>query len=384
MRRDQTARLFHLDGALDVLADDMEHLELRLLLLGNRTLALSILDRFGEAERTLADARDLAERRTGYAGLARVHAPAAVLHFWTGRWDDALAELDRAGDLPDNPRVAPIAAGIVSLIACHRDNRATAAARLDAYPRQQTATAFDVANRGFLMAARGVLAERDGQPEAALRAWRELLEPRYARMERHTLLPDVVRAAMVVGDTDTARDAAELCERDPGQATPGRTAAVEHCQGLLTGDLDLLTRAGRYLRTVGRVVAYARNCEDVAIVLAQRGERWAAKSALAPAMEEYARLGAQWDLRRAGAGVRPFGIRWGARGPRRRPASGWTALSPTEVTIARFVAQGLSNPDIAGELLLSPRTVQSHVSNILLKLKAQSRVEIAREVLING
>jgi DNA-binding CsgD family transcriptional regulator len=384
MRRDQTVRLFHLDRALEVLADDLEHLELRLLLLGNRTMALSILDRFTEAEHTLADARDLAERRTGYAGLARFHAPAAVLYFWTGRWDEALAELATAGDLPDNPRVAPIAAGIVSLIACHRDDRATAAARLDAYPGPRTATAFDVANRGFLMAARGMLAERDGQPEQALRAWRELLEPQYARMERHLLMPDVVRAAMAVDDLDTAREAAELCARDPGQDGPGRIAAVEHCRGLLARDLGLLAEAGRYLRTAGRLVAYARVCEDVAILLGQRGERRAAKAALAPAMEIYTQLGARWDLRRSGARIRPFGIRWGARGPRRRPAHGWAALSPTEVTIARLVAQGLSNSDIAAELLLSPRTVQSHVSNILVKLKAQSRVEIAREALIHG
>ncbi|NJC68139.1 helix-turn-helix domain-containing protein [Planosporangium thailandense] len=384
MRRDQAARLSHLDDGLELLADDLEQLELRLLLLGNRTLALSILDRFGEAEQTLAAARDLVDRRTGYAGLARFHAPAAVLHFWTGRWDEALAELDAARDLPDNPRVAPIAAGIVSLIACHRDDRATASARLAKYRDEPSAPAFDVANRGFLIGARAALAERDGQPAQALRAWREVLQPRYAQMERHILMPAVVRAALAVADLDTAREAAELCERDPGRVTPGRAAAVAHCRGLLTGDLDLLASAGCYLRTAGRVVEYAGNCEDVAVLLAQRGERAAAKSALAPAMEVYARLGAQWDLRRAAARVRAFGVRWGARGPRRRPASGWAALSPTEVTIARLVAQGRSNPDIAAELLLSPRTVQSHVSNILGKLKAQSRVEIARAVLIHG
>jgi DNA-binding CsgD family transcriptional regulator/tetratricopeptide (TPR) repeat protein len=384
MRRDQTARLAHLDRALGVLGDDLEHLELRLLLLGNRTLALSILDRFGEAAQTLADARDLAERRAGYRGLARFHAPAAVVHFWTGRWDDALAALDAASDLPDNPRVAPIAAGIVALIACHRDDRATATARLDTAPAQPTATAFDVANRGFLIAARGALAERDGRPEDALRAWRELLEPRYARMERHTLMPEVVRAALVVGDIGTAHDATDRCERDPGQVTPGRLAAVAHCRGLLAGDLDLLSEAGRYLQTVGRVVAYARAGEDTAVLLARRGELHAAKAVLAPAMDVYARLGARWDLRRASAHARRFGIRWGARGPRRRPGEGWAALSPTEVTIAWLVTQGMSNADIAAELLLSPRTVQSHISNILGKLKARSRVEIARAALIHG
>ena len=49
--------------------------------------------------------------------------------------------------------------------------------------------------------------------------------------------------------------------------------------------------------------------------------------------------------------------------------------------IAELVAKGRSNPDIAAELLLSRRTVQSHVSHILAKLNAKSRVEIARETV---
>ncbi len=47
--------------------------------------------------------------------------------------------------------------------------------------------------------------------------------------------------------------------------------------------------------------------------------------------------------------------------------------------MAALVAQGRSNPDIAAELLLSRRTVQTHVSNILTKLGFGSRIEIARE-----
>jgi DNA-binding CsgD family transcriptional regulator len=384
MRRDQPARLAHLDRALDLLADDLKYLELRLLLLGNRILALSILDRFDEAERSLAEARDLAERRTGYAGMTRFHTPAAIMHYWSGRWDDALAELDSAGDLPDNPRVAPMAAGVVALISCHRDDRATAAARLDAFAGRRIETAFDTANRGFLIAARGLLAERDGRPEQARDALLEFLEPRYAQMERHLSLPDVVRAAMAVDDLETAREATELCETDPGPPTPGRVAAVDRCRGLLTADPDLLAGAGRYLHAAGRTMEFARTCEDLAVVLAERGDRRGAKSNVARAMEVYAALGAQWDLRRAAARVRPFGIRRGARGPRQRPAHGWAALSPAELIIARLVAKGLSNPDIATELLLSRRTVQSHVSSILTKLKAHSRVDIAREALLHG
>lgn len=65
---------------------------------------------------------------------------------------------------------------------------------------------------------------------------------------------------------------------------------------------------------------------------------------------------------------------------RHRPATGWDALTPTEQKIARLVAKGLSNPDIASQLFLSRNTVQTHISHILTKFSARSRVEIARAV----
>ena len=90
-------------------------------------------------------------------------------------------------------------------------------------------------------------------------------------------------------------------------------------------------------------------------------------------------MGADWDVRRAGERLRPHGIRRGTR-PGRRPASGWAALTPTEVKIAYLVATGQSNPDIAAGLIISRNTVQTHVSHILAKLGARSRAEIATEV----
>jgi DNA-binding NarL/FixJ family response regulator len=56
-----------------------------------------------------------------------------------------------------------------------------------------------------------------------------------------------------------------------------------------------------------------------------------------------------------------------------------SALTPTETKIARMVAVGRSNPDIAAELFLSRNTVQTHVSHILSKLGAHSRAEIIRQ-----
>ena len=52
--------------------------------------------------------------------------------------------------------------------------------------------------------------------------------------------------------------------------------------------------------------------------------------------------------------------------------------------MARLVAGGLSNPEIAGELFLSRATVKTHVSHILSKLGLQSRAQIAGWVAGNG
>ena len=45
---------------------------------------------------------------------------------------------------------------------------------------------------------------------------------------------------------------------------------------------------------------------------------------------------------------------------------------------------GLSNPEIAERLFLSPRTVATHVSHILAKLGARTRAEIARESALHA
>jgi membrane protein implicated in regulation of membrane protease activity/DNA-binding CsgD family transcriptional regulator len=61
-------------------------------------------------------------------------------------------------------------------------------------------------------------------------------------------------------------------------------------------------------------------------------------------------------------------------------ASGPTpfGLSEREVEVLRLVALGMSNQEIADRLVLSPRTVHHHVSHILNKMGAASRVEAVR------
>jgi DNA-binding NarL/FixJ family response regulator len=54
-------------------------------------------------------------------------------------------------------------------------------------------------------------------------------------------------------------------------------------------------------------------------------------------------------------------------------------LTAREEEIAQLVAAGQTNPEIAAELYLSPRTVERHIGNILTKLGYRSRVQIAAE-----
>ena len=52
-------------------------------------------------------------------------------------------------------------------------------------------------------------------------------------------------------------------------------------------------------------------------------------------------------------------------------------LTPTEESVARLVAAGRSNPEVADELGLSPKAVQWHVSRVYRKLEVDSRAELA-------
>ncbi|MGH3374874.1 MAG: helix-turn-helix transcriptional regulator, partial [Actinoallomurus sp.] len=153
---------------------------------------------------------------------------------------------------------------------------------------------------------------------------------------------------------------------------------AQHCTGLLDADPERLDAAVDAYRAAGRPLQLAQTLEDAAVVLAHEGDLRAARTAHAEASDLYAGLGASWDLLRVDTRMRRYGVRR-RRGPRRRAVSGWEALTPAELTVARLVADGRPNPDIAANLFVSRRTVEVHVSHILAKLGVRSRVEIARE-----
>ncbi|HET9875736.1 MAG TPA: response regulator transcription factor, partial [Mycobacterium sp.] len=67
------------------------------------------------------------------------------------------------------------------------------------------------------------------------------------------------------------------------------------------------------------------------------------------------------------------------RGERKRPASGWAALTPAELDVVRLVSEGLPGKDIATRLFISPRTVHTHLTHIYTKLGVSSRVQLVQE-----
>jgi DNA-binding NarL/FixJ family response regulator len=148
---------------------------------------------------------------------------------------------------------------------------------------------------------------------------------------------------------------------------------------VLEGDIERLLELADDLRGAGRPLELGQTCEEAAVLLARSGDRVAARSQLTDAVRAYLKLGAEWDIRRADNRLRQHGVRRGPRAIQQRPVTGWEAFTPTEARVAGLVAEGRSNPDIATEMFLSRRTVQTHVSNILAKLGVASRIEVARE-----
>ena len=390
VRRDHAAALDYLDQALLVLGDDPGHQDMRMYVLTVRIFTLQNLDRWTDAELALRQAREFA-RRTGNPDRA-TWVNAAVLRYWQGQWDDALAELG-SGDTDADAYLrerwpALLTHGVTALVAGRRDQRALADRHLHhglALPIQNMT---DRENQDFLLAAHALALEQRGETRQAMLKLAAMLPRGDDEMTlTHQWMPDLVRLALAAGDREMARTAAQAGQAEAAAETrPARAAAASlRCRGLLASDPSLIREAVDHYRSAGPAVELAAALEDLAVVLAGHGHDADARGALAEAVGLYEGMQAQWDIRRSWSRLRPYGIKRGARGPRgQRAASGWEALTPTEVKVAALVARGDSTSDIAQSMFLSRRTVQTYISRILTKLDARSRVEIVREALRQG
>jgi DNA-binding NarL/FixJ family response regulator len=74
----------------------------------------------------------------------------------------------------------------------------------------------------------------------------------------------------------------------------------------------------------------------------------------------------------------------GPVGPSRAASPGQPRLTERETEVLRLVAKGMTYPEIAALLVLSPRTVQNHVQNTLIKLQLHNKAQLVRYALEQG
>lgn len=239
----------------------------------------------------------------------------------------------------------------------------------------------------FAPAVLGLAALTAGEPDVAVTH----LERAFARTESVGLvhpgvLPfviDLVEAHLWCGHTDRADQLLRLLhERAAVDGSVYAEAGASRCRALRETDPALaaaeFTRAralharvpmpfelARTLLCEGEVLRRARHMVDARVVLDE-------------AHGIFGALGAQPWAERASRELAAAG----ARGRSPRPdAAGPDTLTAQELQIARLVATGRNNAEVAADLYLSRKTVEAHLTRAYRKLGVRSRVELARLLL---
>jgi DNA-binding CsgD family transcriptional regulator len=203
-----------------------------------------------------------------------------------------------------------------------------------------------------------------------------------ASLRMQMLLEDPSATAWTVRTALAAdeRDIAELVVATAEEIASGNrsydtvVAAARHGRALLDGDVVALAGLEELY---GDPWAAASVIEDVGS-LHRETEREQAVAGLSRAMAIYDELGAEWDSARVRRKLRQLGVRRRHWNHEARPEAGWNSLTGTEEKVARLVARGLTNRQVASELFISPHTVGFHLRQIYRKLSIQSRVDLAR------
>jgi len=372
------------EWALTVTEADPALTDLRLLLQINKAVALGCLDRYVEAFAAARQALYFADQAGTVVRRVQAHSALGKLLFDTGRWDEAMAEVHVLHEDQKEPAAACVDLGIAAVICFHRGDLAAARRHLAA----AVPYAERIGNRVIspLALARSLDQEYVGAPAEALTVLTAGFVGNTEELDEiEDLLAESVRLATLASDVDAGRTyAGHATALAADSAIPHRQATEHYCRGLLGHDaVRLLIAAERY-RDAGRPLLSAKALEEAAGEFIRTGDRDQGRAAFIRAMEIYTLLGAATDVARLQARFRAHGIRRGPLSKHRQARSGWDSLTPTEVKVANLVEGGLSNPEIAAKLLLSRRTVATHVSHILRKLGVHSRIDIAREAALRA
>jgi DNA-binding CsgD family transcriptional regulator len=184
------------------------------------------------------------------------------------------------------------------------------------------------------------------------------------------------------GDSDAARLTLASWDIERPDPIPGDRVWRRWVDGLIA-DAE-----GRTSDAIGHLDAAASEADalemrlDAELIRLDRAratvrvDRGAAAEALREVAARASAMGATAYARLADRGLRELGVRTWRRGAR-QPDTGKDRLSTRELEVARLVATGATNPEIAAALFLSRKTVERHVSNVLAKLDVRNRAELA-------
>jgi DNA-binding CsgD family transcriptional regulator len=191
-------------------------------------------------------------------------------------------------------------------------------------------------------------------------------------------VPDEIEALVALGDLERAvslldafQARATALQRSWSLATAARCRAlVESARGDMTAASGALEHALGHHERVGEPFELARTLLVAGQVHRRNRQKRASKQALERALEILERVGIPLWASRARAELARVGIR----------PSAPLGLTPTEEQVARLVADGRTNAEVAAELFMSRRTVEDNLSRIYRKLGLRSRAELARSV----
>jgi DNA-binding CsgD family transcriptional regulator len=211
-----------------------------------------------------------------------------------------------------------------------------------------------------------------GRVDAAAAASRRAVAATSHPLQRTRFLPAHVEIMLAAGDVAEARRAANelttLADRF-GMDVLGAMAlhangAVALAEGDARGALEPLRRAQEIWARVGAPYLSARIRVLVARACRALGDLDGSTLELQAARKIFVQLGAATNVAAVDA------MTAAAAPPREASTHG---LSARELEVLRLVASGKTNKAIAGELFLSEKTVDRHVSNIFVKLSVPSR-----------
>jgi DNA-binding CsgD family transcriptional regulator len=222
-----------------------------------------------------------------------------------------------------------------------------------------------------------VLCNGLGHYDQAVAAARQASEHRHPHVSMW-VLPELIEAATRTGSRHMTGDALGLL------AETTRTSGTDLALGIEARARALLSEGpaaeGYYRDAIGRL-SRTRRRPDLARAHLLYGE-WLRR-------EGRRRSEAREQLRTAHGMLDAMGMEaFAARARRELRATGENApkhtiatmleLTAQEAQIARLAREGLSNPEIAARLFLSPRTVQYHLGKVFTKLGINSRSQLRR------